>query len=64
MYDAMAAIRMAHKNLNKTLGGYEDSDALTMDIACGLYDMFDNLIGNIIDDYYGDDDPDGEGADE
>ena len=64
MYDAMAAIRMAHQNLNKTLGGYEGSDALTMDIACGLYDMFDNLVGNIIDDYYGDDEPDGEGADE
>lgn len=64
MYDAMAAIDIVHRNLGKTIKGYEDNDALTMDIACGLYEMFYNLIGNIIDDYYGDYDPRGEEADE
>lgn len=52
MYDAIAAIDIVHRNLGKTIKGYEDNDALTMDIACGLYEMANNLIGNIIDDYY------------
>lgn len=53
MYDAMAAIDIVHRNLGKTIKGYEDNDALTMDIACGLYEMYNNLIESILQDYYG-----------